>query len=92
MTDKLVFGYPESFYWAELNRLQDESLGLHYRKVGGTGRHISKYDENGDLTDIHPTDLVENPNCETCEHCEGKGCQECDFDGYIDWSEPNGMN
>jgi len=65
---------------------------MYYRILASTGRHISKYDENGDLTDIHPTDLVENPNCEICENCEGKGCEKCDFEGFIDWSEPNGIN
>lgn len=65
---------------------------MYYRTLRSTGRCIPKYDENGDLTDIHPTDLVENLNCEICDNCQGQGCEECDFEGYIDWSEPNGMN
>jgi hypothetical protein len=65
---------------------------MYYRTLASTGCPISKYDEYGELTDIHPTDLVENSNCEICEICEGKGCEECDFEGFIDWSEPNGVN
>ena len=65
---------------------------MYYKTLRSTGRHIAKYDENDELTDIHPTDLVENSNCEICENCEGIGCEECDFEGFIDWSEPNGMN
>jgi predicted metal-binding protein len=57
-----------------------------------TGHHIPRYDNNGDETDFHYTDLVENNDCETCDNCQGEGCEECDFEGYIDWSEPNGMN
>ncbi len=56
------------------------------------GRHIPKHDANGCETDIDPTDLVENYDCETCEICVGEGCKDCDFQGYIDFSEPNGVN
>jgi hypothetical protein len=65
---------------------------MFYKILGSTGRHIPKYDENGELLDLHPTDLVENEDCETCEDCGGEGCEVCDFQGYIDWSEPNGVN
>jgi hypothetical protein len=96
MTDNLVFGYHESLYWVEFNHLWDEALGscsfAIYQPFKNTGRHIPKYDDNGDLNDVNPTDLVENFNCETCENCEGEGCEECDFQGFIDWSEPNGIN
>jgi hypothetical protein len=65
---------------------------MYYRTLASTGRHISKYDDDGLETDFHPTDLVENEDCETCENCGGEGCEECEFQGYIDYSEPNGMN
>ena len=65
---------------------------MSYKTLGSTGRHISKYDENGNENDLHHTDLIENDDCETCEDCGGLGCELCDFLGYIDWSEPNGMN
>jgi len=65
---------------------------MYYRILASTGRHISKYDDDGLETDFHPTDLVENEDCETCENCAGEGCEECEFQGYIDYSEPNGMN
>ena len=65
---------------------------MYYRTLRSTGRPIPKYDDDGEKTYIDPTDLVENPNCETCENCLGEGCEECDFEGFIDWSEPNGMN
>ena len=65
---------------------------MYYKTLGSTGRHIPKYDENGELTDLHHTDLVENEDCETCQECDGIGCEECDFLGYIDFSEPNGIN
>lgn len=65
---------------------------MYYKTLGSTGRHIPKYDKDGELSDVHSTDLVENDNCQTCESCGGQGCEECDFEGYIDWSEPNGVN
>jgi len=65
---------------------------MYYRTWASTGRPIPKYDEDGNSTNIDPTDLVENPNCEICKNCQGKGCEECDFEGYIDWSDPTGMN
>jgi hypothetical protein len=65
---------------------------MYYRTLKSTGRHISKYDEYGELTDTDSSDLVENPDCETCENCGGDGCKECNFQGFIDWSEPNGIN
>jgi hypothetical protein len=63
-----------------------------YKTLRSTGRSIPKYDDNGWETDFNPTDLVENYDCETCENCGGDGCEECDFQGYIDFSEPNGIN
>jgi len=63
-----------------------------YQLLSSTGRHISKYDEYGELSDIHSSDLVENSDCETCENCHGEGCEICNFEGYIDFSEPNGCN
>ena len=65
---------------------------MYYRTLRSTGRPLCKYDENGCETDVSPTDLVENYDCETCENCEGEGCEVCDFQGYIDFSEPNGIN
>jgi len=65
---------------------------MYYKTLRSTGRPIAKYDENSCEIDIHPTDLVENHDCEICEDCQGKGCELCNFEGYIDWSEPNGMN
>jgi len=65
---------------------------MYYKTLRSTGRHIPKYVANGCETDVDPTDLVENYNCETCENCSGEGCKDCDFEGYIDYSEPNGMN
>jgi hypothetical protein len=65
---------------------------MYYRTLASTGCHISKYDDDGLETDFHPTDLVENEDCEICEDCGGQGCELCDFQGYIDWSEPNGVN
>jgi hypothetical protein len=63
---------------------------MYYRTLRSTGRRIAKSDDDG--VDIHPTDLVENDDCETCDNCGGEGCEECEFKGYIDYSEPNGMN
>ena len=63
-----------------------------YRTLRSTGCHIPKYDEYGDLNDVDPSDLVENLNCEICDECGGEGCEICDFKGFIDWSEPNGIN
>lgn len=63
-----------------------------YKTLWSTGRHISQFDENDELTDFHSTDLIENQDCETCQDCVGQGCDLCDFLGYIDFSEPNGVN
>ena len=65
---------------------------MYYKTLRSTDRHISKYDEQGCQTDVHPTDLVENNDYETCQNCLGEGCEDCDFQGYIDFTEPNGMN
>jgi len=65
---------------------------MYYKTLRSTGRPIPKYDDNGCETDFNPTDLVENYDCETCENCGGDGCKECHFQGYIDFSEPNGVN
>jgi len=67
-------------------------LKMYYRTLASTGRHILKFDDDGCETDSHSTDLVENEDCETCQNCEGQGCEMCDFLGYIDFSEPNGVN
>lgn len=46
-----------------------------------------------DRDEIHSTDLIEVEDCtETCEACDGAGCDECDGLGYIDFSEPDGTN
>jgi hypothetical protein len=65
---------------------------MYYKTLRSMGCHIPKHDANGCETDIDPTDLVENYDCETCENCAGEGCKDCDFQGYIDFSEPNGVN
>ena len=65
---------------------------MYYKTLRSTGRLIPKYDNDGCETDFDPTDLVENYDCETCENCGGDGCEVCDFQGYIDFSEPNGIN
>jgi hypothetical protein len=65
---------------------------MYYKTLRSTGRPIPKYDNNGCETDFNPTDLVENYDCEICENCGGDGCEVCDFHGYIDFSEPNGVN
>ena len=65
---------------------------MYWKTIRSTGRYIPKYDENGDLNDVSPTHLIENEDCETCQECGGIGCETCDFEGYIDFSEPNGMN
>ena len=65
---------------------------MYYKTLRSTGRPIPRYEDNGCETDFNPTDLVENYDCETCENCGGEGCEVCDFQGYIDFSEPNGTN
>jgi len=65
---------------------------MYYKTLRSTGRPIPRYDDNGCETDFNPTDLVENYDCETCENCVGEGCEVCDFQGYIDFCEPNGVN
>jgi hypothetical protein len=65
---------------------------MYYKTLKSTGRPIARYDDNGCETDFSPTDLVENYDCEVCENCGGDGCEKCDFQGYIDFSEPNGVN
>lgn len=47
---------------------------------------------NEDPEYVHPTDLVESDDFETCDSCEGAGCEECDGEGYFDFSEPDGTN
>jgi hypothetical protein len=65
---------------------------MYYKTLRSTGCRIPRYDDNGGEADIDSTDLVENYDCETCENCGGDGCEVCDFQGYIDFSEPNGVN
>ena len=33
---------------------------MYYKTLRSTGRYISKYDENDELTDIYPTDLYQD--------------------------------
>ena len=65
---------------------------MYYKTLRSTARPIPKYDNEGYEIDVSPTDLVENYDCEACENCGGDGCEVCDFQGYIDFSEPNGVN
>jgi len=65
---------------------------MYYKTLRSTARPILKYDNEGYESDFSPTDLVENYDCEACENCGGDGCEVCEFQGYIDFSEPNGVN
>lgn len=37
-------------------------------------------------------DEDEDDDIETCNTCNGAGCDECNGEGYFDFSEPDGTN
>lgn len=49
-----------------------------------------------DDRDYYGTDVEKEPDeddgIETCNTCNGAGCDECGGEGYFDFSEPDGTN
>lgn len=56
-----------------------------------TGYEYDDRDYYGTNVEREP-DPDDNDDYETCNACDGAGCDECDGLGYFDFSEPNGTN